>query len=279
MTAAVTPDLDDLIARLRRRVAAGRQSTGRSGSALSFWIASLPAEQRAELRERLTQALERSPGPDQGNPPTPELMHAWRLMKSPAPYADPAPASASTLESAEKRLGFGLPTHLREIYRSVADGGFGPWSGLMPVARVVASYEKCVAFDTQPRWPQGMLPVEQDGPVMHCIDTAGRVVRLDMEQLDDGNSNLLELFEPVAGTLAEWLDAWETGRLFSQDAMDACRRDEIFAEAREQWRQRVETYIDELRLKSPAERAALGLPEKGWKAMLRRSLLHQEQRQ
>src|SRR5436305_15331855 len=41
------------------------------------------------------------------------------------------PAPASVIESAEKALGFLLPPLLREIYASLANGGFGPAYGLV----------------------------------------------------------------------------------------------------------------------------------------------------
>jgi hypothetical protein len=41
------------------------------------------------------------------------------------------PAPASVIESAEKALGFPLPPLLREIYVSLANGGFGPAYGLV----------------------------------------------------------------------------------------------------------------------------------------------------
>lgn len=41
------------------------------------------------------------------------------------------PASAATIQSAEKDLGFPLPPLLREIYQNLANGGFGPGLGLV----------------------------------------------------------------------------------------------------------------------------------------------------
>lgn len=45
----------------------------------------------------------------------------------------PEPADAATLARAEAALGFALPPLLAELYLRIADGGFGPEYGLLPL--------------------------------------------------------------------------------------------------------------------------------------------------
>ncbi len=45
----------------------------------------------------------------------------------------PPPASLADIDEAEKRLGFQLPSLLRELYGIVADGSFGPPYGFLPL--------------------------------------------------------------------------------------------------------------------------------------------------
>lgn len=52
----------------------------------------------------------------------------------------PAPLDSAGPRRAEARLGFALPPLLAALYTRVADGGFGPEYGLLPLERAVAEY-------------------------------------------------------------------------------------------------------------------------------------------
>jgi hypothetical protein len=52
----------------------------------------------------------------------------------------PAVANAAAIADAERALGFALPTPLRQLYANVADGGFGPGGGIMPLKQIVSTY-------------------------------------------------------------------------------------------------------------------------------------------
>src|SRR5262245_61830807 len=86
------------------------------------------------------------------------LRHVRRTSRSRATAAD--------IASAESELGLRLPPLLRRIYLEVADGGFGPGYGLLPLRRgrpehgqersVVETY----AMFTEGRgWPPVLVPI------------------------------------------------------------------------------------------------------------------------
>ncbi|NNE83748.1 MAG: SMI1/KNR4 family protein [Alphaproteobacteria bacterium] len=62
----------------------------------------------------------------------------------PEPPSPPlaAPAAPKDIASAEKRLGFPLPDDFKHLYSAIANGGFGPGSGLIPLDEVVSYYEE-----------------------------------------------------------------------------------------------------------------------------------------
>ena len=144
----------------------------------------------------------------------------------------------------------------------------------MPVAGIAGAYESLRSYATDPPWPQTLLPISDDDGVPHCIDrTNGAIVRFDPERLNDDNSNLFGAFEEAAPNLEHWLDAWLNGPSRQEIAAFEAMRQETFAAARENWRQRAEAYIEEVRRQSPEDRAKLGLKEDGWEEQLRRDLL------
>ena len=69
--------------------------------------------------------------------PTPDIVARAEgiqlSMETPADNPLPAPATPEQLSEAERRLGVELPPLLRRLYLEVANGGFGPGSGLVGV--------------------------------------------------------------------------------------------------------------------------------------------------
>ena len=102
-------------------------------------------------------------------------------MSTPAPSVLPGPASAASIAAAEAALGLALPAFLKRAYGEVADGGFGPGTGLLPLAFVVTAYRQLRAPDgLLPRgrsWPSGLVPlVDADGG-FDCVDAdSGRPI-------------------------------------------------------------------------------------------------------
>jgi hypothetical protein len=133
------------------------------------------------------------------------------------PAADPgpaAPASPEEVAAAEARLGFGLPPELRQLYLEVADGGFGPGEGLLPVGRLPAVYRERVDNPPSARrqpWPARLLPITRWELGHDCIDIAsGEMVYWDEEELASGGSDKVwnRSFKKDAASLAAWLERW-----------------------------------------------------------------------
>jgi hypothetical protein len=123
-----------------------------------------------------------------------------------------APASSEAIAAAEVMLGFRLPTLLRRIYEDVADGGFGPAYGILPMAshypeagqhETVVEVRDKLAVD--PRWPTRIVPLCDWGCAnwswLDCRAVNGSVVTLA------GEAGFYE----QAYDLRSWLTAWLSG--------------------------------------------------------------------
>ena len=110
-----------------------------------------------------------------------------RQMATPVDDGLPAPADEATIEAVEAVLRLELPVAVRRVYTEVADGGFGPGFGLLPLARVVKAYGTLRQPGMMPRgreWPAGLLPVVSQDPGWDCVEaSSGRVVSWDPEDL------------------------------------------------------------------------------------------------
>ena len=137
-------------------------------------------------------------------------------MTTPAPRSarGPEPASDDALAAAEAKLGFALPPAVRQLYASVADGGFGPGDGLLTLDQIVAEYHELTATPAGPRgqlWPDHLLPLVRMEPSFDCIDTrSGAIVAWDVEELAEGSSNAHweRSFKPAAPDLGSYLEEW-----------------------------------------------------------------------
>jgi hypothetical protein len=127
------------------------------------------------------------------------------------PTAHP-PATAAEIAHAENELGFRLPPLLRRLYAEVADGGFGPSYGLLPIARrhVEPGQDETLVevrnkLATDPRWPAELVPLCDWGcAIWSCLDcrtTEGPMVTVAGE----------EPFTSTGMHLRGWLRAWLAG--------------------------------------------------------------------
>jgi hypothetical protein len=193
-----------------------------------------------------------------------------RQLSTPAPSVLPAPADERHLAAIEGRLGVSLPPALRRVYAEVADGGFGPGEGLLPLSEVAAQYEELRSAETLPRdrsWPDGLLPMVSMDPGWDCVEApTGRVVAWDPEDLDERVSDRVwaASFRVVHPTVEAWLSDWVTSKTQAEAQADMMAR---FMSPEYQVKQAREAReaIGKLSLE---ERRAMGLPDVGWESVV-----------
>lgn len=147
-------------------------------------------------------------------------------------------ASSREIEATERKLGYPLPTVVREVYTRVANGGFGPGYGLLGLLSgerndlgdtAIETWEAwCqpgkpgTKWENAPLWPNHLLPVAPWGcGIYSCIDLSsaqGRVLRyegdmylavLEGKPADDGEPMKFEdLFWEEAPSFVTWLRSW-----------------------------------------------------------------------
>ncbi|TAK00746.1 MAG: hypothetical protein EPO36_07715 [Chloroflexota bacterium] len=192
--------------------------------------------------------------------------------------AGPRRASTADVRAVEAALGAALPSFLVRVYTEVADGGFGPEEGLLPLARIEVETRRLRAGDELPRrraWPPTMLPLVRLGVGWTCVDVAtGAVLDWDPEDLTEWASaaRFRESFTERAPSLEAWLGRWVTRKTAAD------RNKPSAAERKARWLVRAGSPANRaimarksvamLATMSPAERAELGLPEEGWEQVV-----------
>lgn len=177
----------------------------------------------------------------------------------------PAPATAATLDGAEGALGFALPPDLRRLYLEVADGGFGPGGGLLPIGRAVRAYQDLTGEPPGPKgqpWPSTLLPLVDRDIGYDALDVAtGNVISWDPEELTErsGDKAWQRSFSELAPSLEAWLSAWVDARP-AHEVMQERLNKTMVEEAR---RSRAA-----IAAKTPEERRAMGLPDVGWEKVV-----------
>jgi hypothetical protein len=185
-----------------------------------------------------------------------------RQMTTPAPGILPAPADAAHVAAVEARMGVRLPFALRRVYGDVADGGFGPGEGLLPLAEVARQYEALRASGAMPRgrsWPDGMLPLVSMDPGWDCVEAAtGRVIAWDPDELAErsGEAVFARSFRVIRPSVEAWLTDW-VGSRTQAEVMDA----QMHAMREDGGR----THIRALQAMTAEQREAMGLGP-GWEA-------------
>jgi hypothetical protein len=201
-----------------------------------------------------------------------------------APTKAPPPASEGEVAAAEAKLGFALPAPLRQLYTEVADGGVGPGDGLYSLDQLLAKWRE---FTTEPVGPQGqdwpakLLPIHGEEWNVVSIDRdSGRLIYWDLEEIEDddetdpANPTWGGSFVAEAESLEAWLDKWLAKPSAAEKAARRAERpaprqltDEDFKAYEEdhpeyaEYQRRAEAFT-----MTPEERAAIGLPEKGWES-------------
>lgn len=138
------------------------------------------------------------------------------------PAIRPRPAlTESELHAAEAELGFELPLLVRSLYQQVADGGYGPGWGILPLR--LEKQPSIVAYDRLFRqsWDAGAPSQNWPEPFIRfcewscnvdsgidCSKAACSVIRFDPARggQDDADRLIAE-----SDYLSEWLAAWLDG--------------------------------------------------------------------
>lgn len=177
----------------------------------------------------------------------------------------PAEASPEALDAAERVLGFPIPHDLRRLWSEVANGGFGPGGGLLSVDGSVASYRSLLTGDELPHgrtWPPELLPIRDNDPGFECLNVeSGEVAAWDPEGLAERVSDQRwgRSFSILAPSLETWFRTW----LDARPAHEVLQ-ERINASMIEQAR----ASRASIARKTPEERRAMGLPEKGWEKVV-----------
>ncbi|MFE2880839.1 SMI1/KNR4 family protein [Streptomyces roseus] len=125
-----------------------------------------------------------------------------------APGPLPAPADLDAVRRAESVLGFALPPLLAGLHTRIADGGFGPEYGLLPLEAAVRQYTAMRASDWG--WPEGVLPITDYGCAMlGCVDCRSETAQVLLFEPNPGDPDLAWYADSPA--LADWLRGWLDG--------------------------------------------------------------------
>ena len=262
---------DALIARLRERAGDPLRRTDARPTRFDRAVGGMSA---AELRlgvESAASALAGLVAAIQGGSAIPPSLHERARqveadMSTPAEAPLPAPASAATLDRVEAGLGMPLPGILRRLYVEVADGGFGPGTGLLSAEALLTAYRELRSSPPSEaeddEWPEHLLPlVAVDDAHFCCLEAAtGRVLETDYDEIesDDDVTFRLTLHE-IAPSLPAWLAGWLEAAPASPPP--AAILHDSMVEAARASRARIAAM-------TPEERARLGLPEHGWERVV-----------
>jgi hypothetical protein len=133
-----------------------------------------------------------------------------------APTTFAPPCTPAAVAAAEAALRVVLPPLLARLYTEVADGGFGPGDGVVPVGELAGMWEsyavELIESEDLSPWPAGLVPFcELDQTLTACIDSTtpqGAIVGFEFDDLDpDDPQGLSAALHPRAPSLGEWLRA------------------------------------------------------------------------
>jgi hypothetical protein len=192
-------------------------------------------------------------------------------MSTPAARPLPAPATEAGLAVAEARLGVVLPPLLRRLYLEVANGGFGPGSGIVGISGgwttdrgrtiedLFAEMSDSTTEDPRWVWPAGLVPLVDFSGTFGCVDASGpdgRIVEWDPDELDDGGADRgwSRSFREVAPSLDAWLQAWLDAPAPVDESAELMAQASAIPEVTRQY------WI----AMTPEQRAEYGLPATGW---------------
>lgn len=181
------------------------------------------------------------------------------------------PATNAQIADAEATLGFPLPEDLKQLYREVANGGFGPGQGLYSIDGLVAEYRDFTSEPFGPQgqdWPANLISICHDDPGEICLDRdSGKIIFWDPEELGEGQGGKYwrRSFKDEAESLAAFLASW----LSKPTAMERMQQqsDEVM---RNPMDTHIKNMIEACGRMSQEERAAMGFAGDDWEEQIRR---------
>jgi hypothetical protein len=137
------------------------------------------------------------------------------------------PITAEHLKDAEARLGFDLPSLLRDIYVGVGNGGFGPGDGLIGIdcglpfhpgigTDLVGLYHSFRRYRTHDEpWAERLLPICHWGcsyfSYIDCALPSAPVLAFDENAHGHGPCGCA--FGLHAASFEEWMERWISGEV------------------------------------------------------------------
>lgn len=213
------PERDALVEQLRARAADPHGRTEYVPSVFEQTIRSASLGGMLSLGRSLAGSLRRVVASNNaGRMPDPDVLataeQLERDMTSPAPAGALRRASIDDVRATEAALGLTLPAFLTRLYVEVADGGFGPGRGLLPLDRIAHEMRELRRGEVLPRgrtWPAALLPLVDRDPGWLCVDVAtGAIVEWDPEDLQErtGEARFKASFSQVSDSIEAWLAKW-----------------------------------------------------------------------
>jgi hypothetical protein len=129
------------------------------------------------------------------------------------------PATVAVVAEAESRLGFPLPSLLRDVYTLVGNGGFGPAYGLIglpggytddgySIVELYLEFRKYYGA----AWPERLIPINTRGcNIFICADCSQPHTPLIEWHAIASADDLIawkKCFYPAADSLESWLEDW-----------------------------------------------------------------------
>jgi SMI1 / KNR4 family (SUKH-1) len=263
---------DELIDRLRARAADPERRVDVRQSQFMAGISTLDLGGLMGMLGQVSGDLGRVVAANQAGQRVDPTLHATAeafgaAMSTPVASTLPPPADPAALARMEGALGFALPPFMRRVYAEVADGGFGPGTGLLGLDAAAAAYARLGTGQELPRgrsWPDRLLPIAEREPGNYCVDCAteaGRVVDWDPEELREfsGEKAFAASFTEIAPSLEAWLGQWVGGRTQAEEHAELMQ--EAMADAKAQTR----AYW---RGMTPDQRASYGLSEAAMRELM-----------
>ena len=259
----------DLLERVQRRVADPARRVDQGPSQFQAGIGSLDVRQLFDQLRSARSDLDRVVEANRAGIVDPathaRAQQIGAAMQTPMGIDLPLRATDEVLDRAETRLGFGLPVVLRQLYGGVADGGFGPGPGFLSIDSVADRYLAVQAeVPRTQRWPDRLLPIVDDDPVLDCIDAStanGPVVTWDPDGLSEraGDRTWQRSFRERAPSLEAWLEGWLSATSHEE------RMQEVMRKARIDSARQSRAWFAAM---TPEQRASYGLPEVGWERQI-----------